>query len=237
MDHRLVRSIALPGHRRRRADQQLNRNTFHRRPKLIANWITLGPDHTLHYLIGPVRAFLYQAFCASSHDRVPVCSLCHFRGTFHALRHVRALYCRHDRSNVTSIKDDTDGSDVELEVAKTESQFDQPIIFNQRHGEILDQVEIQEMNLVPIKAMNAAMELIRMKFSNTGGLLNCQWLAVAAVSPSELPSVDTILHNNRDHWVVTAKGFASTRSDTVLMFGWSENLSDQHFAYSSSKNN
>lgn len=42
--------------------------------------------------------------------------------------------------NVTSIKDDTDGSDVELEVAKAEYQFDQPIIFNQRHGEILDQV-------------------------------------------------------------------------------------------------
>ena len=124
--------------------------------------------------------------------------------------------------------------------SKAESQFDQPIIYNQRQGEILDQVEIQEMNLVPIKAMNAAMELIRMKFSNTGGLLNCQWLAVAAVSTSELPSVDTILHNNRDHWVVTVKGFASTRSVTVLMyvcmyvlmFGWSENLPDQHFAYS-----
>jgi hypothetical protein len=42
MDHRLVRSIAPPGHRIRRADQQLNRNTFHRRPKLIANLITLS---------------------------------------------------------------------------------------------------------------------------------------------------------------------------------------------------
>ncbi|EFX77937.1 hypothetical protein DAPPUDRAFT_320781 [Daphnia pulex] len=48
--------------------------------------------------------------------------------------------------HVTSIKDDTDDSDMELEVAKIESQFDQPIVIDQRHGEILDQVEIQEIS-------------------------------------------------------------------------------------------
>ena len=30
--------------------------------------------------------------------------------------------------------------------SKAESQFDQPIIYNQRQGEILDQVEIQEIS-------------------------------------------------------------------------------------------
>jgi hypothetical protein len=35
---------------------------------------------------------------------------------------------------------------MELEVAKIESQFDQPIVIDQRHGEILDQVEIQEIS-------------------------------------------------------------------------------------------
>jgi hypothetical protein len=35
---------------------------------------------------------------------------------------------------------------MELEVPKIESQFDQPIVIDQRHGEILDQVEIQEIS-------------------------------------------------------------------------------------------
>jgi hypothetical protein len=56
--------------------------------------------------------------------------------------------------------------------------FDQPVILDQRSGKTLQQDEIEEIGhpnwWLATKIINAAMKLIRQKFSEIGGLFNCQ---------------------------------------------------------------
>ncbi|KAK4009280.1 hypothetical protein OUZ56_018396 [Daphnia magna] len=94
-------------------------------------------------------------------------------------------------------------SNVELEVAIAESLFMQPVIVNQRNAEIFEREEILEIgkpeSWLPIKVINAAMELIRQKLPEAGGLYYCQWGAMLQYNPANSHKWIQILNNNRDH--------------------------------------
>ncbi|KZS07391.1 Uncharacterized protein APZ42_028924 [Daphnia magna] len=128
-------------------------------------------------------------------------------------------------------------SNVELEVAIAESLFMQPVIVNQRNAEIFEREEILEIgkpeSWLPIKVINAAMELIRQKLAEAGGLHYCQWGAMLQYNPANSHKWIQILHNNRDHWIVACKGFDLAGSNLVLLYesNCSGHQPDQHFIY------
>ena len=91
--------------------------------------------------------------------------------------------------------------------------FYQPVILDQRSGETLQKDEIEEIGQptrwLSTKVINAAMELIRQKFPEIGGLFNCQWGALLQFDMARSQKWIQILFNERDHFVVAAKGFGS----------------------------
>ncbi|KZR96071.1 Uncharacterized protein APZ42_009802, partial [Daphnia magna] len=126
-------------------------------------------------------------------------------------------------------------TDEELEIAIAESEFEQPVILNQRNGEKLQQDEIEEIGQpnrwLSTKIINAAMELIRQKFPEIGGLFNCQWGAMLEFNTANSQKWIQILFNNRDHFVVAAKSFGSSLYVLLYDSNWNGNEPDQHFIF------
>ncbi|KZS06407.1 Uncharacterized protein APZ42_030150 [Daphnia magna] len=75
------------------------------------------------------------------------------------------------------------------------------------------------------------MELIRQKFPEIGGLFNCQWGAMLEFNTANSKKWIQILFNNRDHFVVAAKGFGSSLDVLLYDSNWNGNEPDQHFIF------
>lgn len=126
--------------------------------------------------------------------------------------------------------------DIELEVARAESLFDQPVIIDQRNGELLDRDEVEEIGRpnwwLPKKVVNAAMELIRKEFPSIGDLFNCQWGKTIEYNQANSSKWIQIVHNARDHYVVATKGYTSNNLVLLYDSNWNGiNDPDQHVVY------